>query len=57
MPMIKWSGSSKGLITFDNNVFQLTFDIVDEDQDMLYQWTKGICEYRLHQYFERRENR
>ena len=32
MPMTKWSGSSKGLITFENNVFQLTFDIVDEDQ-------------------------
>ena len=53
MPMTKWSGSSKGLITFENNVFQLTFDIVEEDQHMLYQWTKEICEYRLHQYFER----
>ena len=25
MPMTKWSGSSKGLITFENDVFQLTF--------------------------------
>ena len=57
MPMTKWSGSSKGLITFENNVFRFTFDIVVEDQDMLYQWTKEICEYRLHQYFERRVER
>ena len=57
MPMTKWSGSSKGLITFENNVFQLNFDIVEEDKEMLFQWTKEICEYRLHQYFERREKR
>ena len=55
MPMTKWSGSSKGLITFENDVFQLHFDIVEEDQETLYQWTKEICEYRLHQYFERRD--
>ncbi|WP_338472818.1 DEAD/DEAH box helicase family protein [Niallia sp. XMNu-256] len=54
MPMTKWSGSSKGLITFENNVFQLTFDILEEDREMLYQWTWQICEYRLHWYFERR---
>ena len=55
MPMTKWSGSSKGLITFENNVFQLNFDIAEEDQEILFQWTKEICEYRLHQYFERRD--
>ena len=55
MPMTKWSGSSKRLITFDNNVFQLHFDIAEEDQEILFQWTKEICEYRLHQYFERRD--
>ncbi|MCQ6277083.1 DEAD/DEAH box helicase family protein [Bacillus sp. V3B] len=57
MPMSKWSGSSKGLITFENSVFQLHFDIVEEDREILYQWTKEICEYRLHQYFERRDKR
>ena len=57
MPMTKWSGSSKGLITFENNSFQLNFDIAEEDREMLYQWTKEICEYRLHQYFERKEKR
>jgi len=32
-----------------------TFDIVEEDREILYQWTKEICKYRLHQYFERRD--
>ena len=57
MPMAKWSGSSNGLLRFEKDVFQLSFDIVEKDQEMLYQWTKEICEYRLHQYFERRANR
>lgn len=55
MPMTKWSGSSKGLISFENDLFQLNFDILPEDVQILYQWTKEICEYRLHQYFERKE--
>ena len=57
MPMTKWSGSSKGLITFENDVFQLQFDILEEDQEILFHWTKEICEYRLHQYFERGDRR
>ncbi|PDM41005.1 MULTISPECIES: DEAD/DEAH box helicase family protein [unclassified Geobacillus] len=54
MPMTKWSGSSNGLLSFDNNVFSLTFSIGPEDEEILYQWTKEICEYRLHVYFERK---
>lgn len=54
MPMTKWSGSSNGLLSFDNNVFSLTFSIDPEDEEILYQWTKEICEYRLHVYFERK---
>jgi hypothetical protein len=57
MPMTKWSGSSNGLLSFDNNVFSLTFSIGPEDEEILYQWTKEICEYRLHVYFERKENK
>lgn len=57
MPMTKWSGSSKGLITFDNDVFQIHIDVPEEDREMIYQWTKEICEYRLHYYFERKEKR
>lgn len=54
MPMTKWSGSSNGLVSFENNVFSLTFSIAPEDEHMLYEWTQQICEYRLHVYFERR---
>ncbi|ASS90890.1 DEAD/DEAH box helicase family protein [Aeribacillus pallidus] len=54
MPMTKWSESSNGLLSFDNNVFSLTFSIGPEDEEILYQWTKEICEYRLHVYFERK---
>jgi superfamily II DNA or RNA helicase/HKD family nuclease len=57
MPMTKWSGSSNGLLSFDNNVFSLTFSIGPEDEEILYKWTKEICEYRLHVYFERKENK
>jgi superfamily II DNA or RNA helicase/HKD family nuclease len=54
MPMTKWSGSSKGLISFENNVFSLNFSIAREDEKILYKWTQEICEYRLHAYFERK---
>lgn len=55
MPMTKWSGSSNGLITFENGVFKLDFDVAEEHKAKLYEWTKEICEYRLHAYFERKE--
>ncbi len=54
MPMTKWSGSSKGLIAFENDQFIIDLEVDEEDQDILYEWTKEICEYRLHQYFERK---
>ncbi len=54
MPMTKWSGSSNGLVSFENNVFSLNFSIAPANEATLYQWTQEICEYRLHVYFERR---
>ncbi len=57
MPMSKWSGSSRGLVKFSNNIFKLTFDIEKSDMEILFYFTKEICEYRLHEYFERKENR
>lgn len=57
MPMTKWSNSSKGLITFQGDIFKLNFDIVPEDNEILYNWTKQICEYRLHYYFQRKYER
>jgi hypothetical protein len=54
MPMTKWSGSSKGLITYENDVFEINLDVVKKDEDILYEWTKEICDYRLHYHFERK---
>ncbi|WP_017755042.1 DEAD/DEAH box helicase family protein [Calidifontibacillus oryziterrae] len=55
MPMTKWSGSSKGLMKFTNGKFQLSFEIDKEHERILYGLTKEICEFRLHEYFERKE--
>ncbi|MDR4947195.1 DEAD/DEAH box helicase family protein [Neobacillus cucumis] len=54
MPMSKWSGSSKGLISFQNELFSLNFEVLSEDEEILFKWTKEICEYRLHYHFERK---
>ena len=54
MPMTKWSGSSKGLITFENQIFALNFDLEESMNPFIYIWTKEICEFRLHWYFEKK---
>ncbi len=54
MPMTKWSGSSKGLINYEKDVFHINIDVVIDDEETLFQWTKEICEYRLHFHFERK---
>ncbi|UYG95349.1 DEAD/DEAH box helicase family protein [Cytobacillus firmus] len=56
MPMTKWSGSSKGVISFENGIFKLAFDVDKEDEEILYNWTREVCEYRLHWHFERKGN-
>ena len=57
MPMTKWSGSSKGLLSFDGKLFSLNMDVRKEDEEILFEWTKEICEYRLHTYFEEGQQR
>lgn len=54
MPMTKWSGSSKELVTFKDNSFKLEFDVVEGDKEILWEMTRQVCEYRLGVYFERR---
>jgi superfamily II DNA or RNA helicase/HKD family nuclease len=51
MPMTKWTGN---LTSFEEGIFTLKFDVAVEDADILYRWTKEVCEYRLHNHFERR---
>jgi superfamily II DNA or RNA helicase len=55
MPMTKWSGSAKGLITFENDIFKLNLEVLKEDETTVFNCTKEICEYRLHYHFERKE--
>ncbi|WP_050180623.1 DEAD/DEAH box helicase family protein [Domibacillus robiginosus] len=55
MPMTKWSGSSKGLIGFENGQFHIQLEAAGNEE--VFEWTKDICEYRLHAYFERKEKK
>ncbi|KEZ53663.1 DEAD/DEAH box helicase family protein [Metabacillus indicus] len=57
MPMTKWSGSSNGLVIFNEGKFSFNFTVNENDELQLYRWTKEICEYRLHEYFERKEKK
>ena len=56
MPFPYWSGSSKGLISFQDNVFTIHLNPLPGHAEILYHWTQEICEYRLHVYFERRSS-
>jgi superfamily II DNA or RNA helicase/HKD family nuclease len=55
MPMSKWSGSSKGLIGFEDNLFTVHLEVEREEEELLYEFTREICEYRLQYFFQRRE--
>ena len=54
MPMEKWSGDSRGIVGLENGVFSVLFDVFEEDQAVLFDFTKRICEFRLHWFFERK---
>lgn len=54
MPMTKWSGSSKGLVSFANKQFQFEIEVPSEMESILFNWVEEICNYRLHRYFERK---
>jgi superfamily II DNA or RNA helicase/HKD family nuclease len=53
MPMSRWNSKVYQLTNFDNEVFSLNLNILPEDEEIVYNWTKEICEYRLHYHFER----
>ncbi|OFW76120.1 MAG: hypothetical protein A2201_08735 [Alicyclobacillus sp. RIFOXYA1_FULL_53_8] len=54
MPMTMWGGSSKGLVSFDGTAFATRLEVHSEDEAWLYEYTRQICLYRLHVYFERK---
>ena len=51
MPMSKWTGD---LVEFKDGNFRFTFDVLPEDEEIVFEWTKQICDYRLHVHFERK---
>ncbi|TDL80452.1 DEAD/DEAH box helicase family protein [Peribacillus frigoritolerans] len=57
MPMTKWSGSSNGLVIFNEGEFSFNLSVNENDELQLFRWTKEICEYRLHEYFERKDSK
>lgn len=57
MPMSKWSGSSRGLAKFEGASFWFDLDVQQKTARHLFEWTKEICLYRLHAYFERKASR
>ncbi len=57
MPMTSWSGSSGGIITFKDGEFKVHLKVEPEDRQIVYEWTKQICEYRLHYHFFERKGK
>jgi superfamily II DNA or RNA helicase/HKD family nuclease len=54
MPMTKWSGSSIGMVTFENNLFLVHKKFANTDNELTYIWTFEILNYRLHVHFEKK---
>jgi hypothetical protein len=54
MPMTMWDRGAVGLTRFSDGVFNINFDVLEEDQEKLYYWTREIAEYRLQVHFERK---
>jgi superfamily II DNA or RNA helicase/HKD family nuclease len=55
MPMEKWSRSSKGFARIESDSFFINIHPLPEEKELVYEWTKQICEFRLHYYFERKQ--
>jgi hypothetical protein len=56
MPASKWSNTSNGYVKLDkeNNIIHFDIMVDHEYIEMIFNWTREICEYRLHEYFERK---
>ncbi|WP_034670763.1 hypothetical protein [Ectobacillus panaciterrae] len=50
LPMFHLSNKSD-IFSFDENALSLNFDVAPEHRELLWRWTKEVCEYRLHYYF------
>ncbi|MEK3883649.1 DEAD/DEAH box helicase family protein [Paenibacillus sp. PL2-23] len=56
MPMSKWSGAKGSMTTFEGGRFGVRLEQPHdaEQAEILFNWTREICLYRLHLHFERR---
>ncbi|WP_010305638.1 DEAD/DEAH box helicase family protein [Kurthia senegalensis] len=54
MPMTKWAASSKGMASFDGQIFQFNVSIQPNEQELIYEWVKEICSFRLNRYFSKK---
>lgn len=54
MPMDKWMDKDNDLVLFQNGEFFMNFSIDKADEEILYEMTQEICDYRLGFYFERK---
>ena len=55
--MTYFRGKTEGIVKFENKVFSLSFDIIEAANPIIYEWTKQVCEYRLHEHFERKRKK
>lgn len=55
-PFHYWAKSAPSFITWNASYFSFHFPIAEEHETIVYEWTKDICLYRLHTYFERKAN-
>ncbi|ETT61691.1 type III restriction protein res subunit [Paenibacillus sp. FSL R7-277] len=54
MPMSTWGSSSNRVVSYNKGQFKLLLNVRENDREILYEWTREICEYRLTSYFERK---
>jgi hypothetical protein len=47
MPMTKWSGSSKDMITVEGNMFLVRKKVAYVVNGHIYKWTSEISDFRL----------
>ncbi|MFS0574105.1 DEAD/DEAH box helicase family protein [Sporosarcina sp. 179-K 3D1 HS] len=48
-----WDRPETGFTSFQNKIFTVHLNPSPAHREILYEWTKQICYYRLHAYFER----
>ncbi|WP_433945544.1 hypothetical protein [Paenibacillus sp. SN-8-1] len=53
MPMTVW-GTNNKFFSYAKGELSLSLKVREEDLELLHEWTREVCEYRLFTYFERK---